>query len=144
MFLPSQEVVQFYFELLHHVLNSSTREDNSDVEDDEDNDEDMYNVFALHGDMKQEVCDSEFFSCFSYDSFLHSLLVIKFSLPPPSVLPMSTYYSPNLSTALSITPSVLQSAPFYYIYLSNHYCIHLYIGLNVSLSVISFSSSPSF
>ena len=58
MFLPAQEVVQFYYELMQGTVNTAETSDNSsDVSDSENEQEpeQIFDVYALHGDMEQKV-----------------------------------------------------------------------------------------
>lgn len=55
VFLPAQEVVQFYYDLLQGTINTTTSDNSSDVSDSEDEPEQIFDVFALHGDMEQKV-----------------------------------------------------------------------------------------
>ena len=58
MFLPAQEVVQFYYELIQGTVNTAETSDNSsDVSDSENEQEpeQIFDVYALHGDMEQKV-----------------------------------------------------------------------------------------
>lgn len=59
MFLPAQEVVQYYYELIEGAVNTVETSDNSsDIsgsDDEDDEPEQLFDVFALHGDMEQKV-----------------------------------------------------------------------------------------
>ncbi|XP_067939384.1 ATP-dependent DNA helicase DDX31-like [Watersipora subatra] len=54
IFLPSQELVQFYYQLFQGTINSASPADSSsELSDDEQNSE-FFDLFALHGDMDQK------------------------------------------------------------------------------------------
>lgn len=71
VFLPCQEVVQFYFDLFNATLNRSISSSQSDSESEsEDSSGDDVPVYALHGSMKQQVIFLIFlFHLFSFNQF---------------------------------------------------------------------------
>jgi len=57
VFLPCQEVVQFYFTLLNATINDASAADSEPEEEEDEGAEPKthFQMFALHGDMQQQV-----------------------------------------------------------------------------------------